>query len=269
MQAFWRDAALPFVESRRACDSRACYRAHHHPTFSLGAVDAGRSVLTGVAQGPVALGAGALVWVPAGRIHACNPLPEDAWSYQMLHLDAGWLAALRQESAEWAPAAPAAPEPLRVVRDAGAYRRFCALNALLFSAAPAADKEAALIEFVGDMDAVPGRRLAPSPVPESLVRQMGPALELLREGAAGRVSLAELARVSGLGRYRLIRAFRRMTGLTPHAWQLSQRVNLARDRIRDGEAIAKVAYALGFADQAHLQRVFKAHTGVTPGRYRA
>ncbi|WP_176518330.1 AraC family transcriptional regulator, partial [Pseudomonas faucium] len=33
-------------------------------------------------------------------------------------------------------------------------------------------------------------------------------------------------------------------------------------------ALAEVAYRLGFADQSHFQRVFKAHVGVTPGQYR-
>lgn len=32
-QAFWRDPALPFVESCRAYHSRACYKPHHHPAF--------------------------------------------------------------------------------------------------------------------------------------------------------------------------------------------------------------------------------------------
>ena len=42
--AFWRDPFLPHVESRRACHSRACYKPHSHPTFSIGAVDAGGSM---------------------------------------------------------------------------------------------------------------------------------------------------------------------------------------------------------------------------------
>jgi hypothetical protein len=41
---FWRDPAMPCAESRRACRSRACYRPHSHPTFSIGAVDEGASV---------------------------------------------------------------------------------------------------------------------------------------------------------------------------------------------------------------------------------
>jgi len=36
----------------------------------------------------------------------------------------------------------------------------------------------------------------------------------------------------------------------------------------EGLALAEVAYQLGFADQSHFQRVFKAHVGVTPGQYR-
>ncbi|WP_353850463.1 helix-turn-helix domain-containing protein [Janthinobacterium sp.] len=30
-----------------------------------------------------------------------------------------------------------------------------------------------------------------------------------------------------------------------------------------------MAHELGFADQSHFQRVFKAHAGITPGRYRS
>ncbi|RZL04731.1 MAG: helix-turn-helix domain-containing protein, partial [Rubrivivax sp.] len=45
-------------------------------------------------------------------------------------------------------------------------------------------------------------------------------------------------------------------------------VNAARQAIVAGEPLAAVALRLGFADQSHLQRVFKDHTGITPGRYR-
>src|SRR3546814_7161241 len=87
-------------------------------------------------------------------------------------------------------------------------------------------------------------------------------------GPARGTTLSDLAQLAGMSRYQLIRAFRSTTGMTPHAWQLNQRVNLAREWIREGEGIADVAYRLGFADQAHFPRVFKAHTGITPGRFR-
>ncbi|WP_199775933.1 MULTISPECIES: helix-turn-helix transcriptional regulator [unclassified Enterobacter] len=72
-----------------------------------------------------------------------------------------------------------------------------------------------------------------------------------------------------MSRYQLIRAFRAVTGMTPHAYQLNRRVNQARQWLQSGSEITDIAYRLGFADQSHFQRVFKAHTGVTPGCYRA
>lgn len=265
-QAFWHDPALPFVESRRACHSRACYRPHHHPTFSIGAVDAGGSVFTGSADGPVALRPGTMVFVPAGRVHACNPTPDMAWSYQMLHLDDGWLRALRQE---YSGSGQEVAEPVRIVTASALYDRFCQLNAQLFSDAHPSDKEAALIEFIGDCDAEQGAYIQPPRISSHLAEQILPALNRLGATPDAHITLDDLAHLAGMSRYQLIRAFRTITGMTPHAWQLNQRVNLARAQIRNGERIVDVALRLGFADQAHFQRVFKAHAGVTPGDFRA
>ncbi len=264
-QTFWRDPALPFVESRRACQSRACYRPHQHPTFSIGAVDEGHSVFTGAAGGPVTLHPGTLVFVPAERVHACNPAPGSAWSYQMLHLDANWLHAVRYEHG---PEDAAEAEPVRIVRNASVYARFCQLNALLFSTADRHDKETALIEFVGDCDTGQDLHIEAPLVAAELGEQIQPALNALRADCSAHLALEDLARLAGMSRYRLIRAFRSVTGMTPHAWQLNQRINLARERMPRGESMAALAQRLGFADQAHFQWVFKAHTGVTPGRFR-
>lgn len=265
---FWRDPAMPHVESRRACHSRACYKPHSHPTFSIGAVDQGNSVFTGAGDSPVSLHAGTVVFVPAERVHACNPAPGSAWSYQMLHLDASWLHDVRQEYSR-AETGEATAEPIRIVREPMVYQRFCQLNALLFSQADPADKESALIEFIGDCDGAEGLRIdMPEPVAHQAGPQIAPVLDFLRHAGTAGVSLGELAHMAGMSRYQLIRAFRAVTGMTPHAWQLNQRINQARERIRAGEGISEVAYGLGFADQAHFQRVFKAHAGITPGRYR-
>ncbi|CAK9889277.1 MULTISPECIES: AraC family transcriptional regulator [Pseudomonas] len=260
---FWRDPALPYVESRRACDSRACYKAHSHPTFSIGAVDLGCSVFTGAGKAQTRLFPGTLVFVPAHCVHACNPEPGLSWSYQMLHLDAAWLQALRMESA-LAPQVQG--KPARITRNPSTYERFTRLNELLFSQATPQEKEAALIEFIGDHDE---QRTAPlAKTPTYLDCSLEDLLQRLAQEDADSLPLGELASSAGMGRYQLIRAFRAATGLTPHAWQLNLRVNRARQWLRKGQDMADIAYRLGFADQSHFQRVFKAHTGVTPGLYR-
>ncbi|RCL24196.1 AraC family transcriptional regulator [Pseudomonas sp. AFG_SD02_1510_Pfu_092] len=259
----WRDPALPHVESRRACHSRACYKAHSHPTFSIGAVDAGCSHFSGAAAGQQRLTPGTLVLVPARRVHACNPAPGQAWSYQMLHVDGGWLAQLRRESGL---AGDGPGEPARICRVAGVYRQFCALNGLLFSKASSAEKEAALIAFLGDLDLSAHAPLAPAPA--LAAGALNGLLEAIESQDLTQLSLDALARQAGLGRYQLIRAFRAATGFTPHAYLLNARINQGRRLLGEGQALAEVAYRLGFADQSHFQRVFKAHVGVTPGQYR-
>lgn len=261
--ALWRDPALPHVESRRACHSRACYKAHSHPTFSIGAVDAGHSHFTGAGNGQQRLTPGTLVLVPARRVHACNPAPGQAWSYQMLHVDADWLAQLHLESG-LDGAGPG--EPARICQVPEVYRQFCELNSLLFSNASNGEKDAALIAFLGDLDFARHAPLAPAPALG--VTALSGLIAHIEGQDPAQLSLAVLAREAGLGRYQLIRAFRAATGFTPHAYLLNARVNRGRQLLGEGQALAEVAYRLGFADQSHFQRVFKAHVGVTPGQYR-
>lgn len=254
--SFWRDPALPHAESRRAMHSRACYKAHSHPTFSIGAVDAGGSVFTGSGEAAVTLAPGSLVLVPASCIHACNPLPDMAWSYQMLHLDVQWLQS-------HAPALDG--QTARVLNCPVLYAQFCAMNELLFSAVSTHEKDEALRAFLdacagADADVLPS---ACKPIPP----QLAPVLDALQ--AEPLASLQQLAQAAGLSRYQLIRAFRAATGMTPHAYQLNANINRARDSLQEGTALAQLAHELGFADQSHFQRVFKAHAGITPGRYRS
>ncbi|MBP8162035.1 MAG: AraC family ligand binding domain-containing protein, partial [Propionivibrio sp.] len=64
---FWRSPLLPFVESRRANDSAACYAPHSHSTLSIGAVDGGHSVFCRDGQSQ-RLVKGDVVLIPAGAV---------------------------------------------------------------------------------------------------------------------------------------------------------------------------------------------------------
>jgi AraC-like DNA-binding protein len=91
--------------------------------------------------------------------------------------------------------------------------------------------------------------------------------EFLDEHYADRVSLHELARLTGLSPYHLNRSFCRKIGMPPHAYQLHVRIARAKSALRTGSSIARVALATGFADQSHFTRVFKRLVGDTPARY--
>jgi len=110
-----------------------------------------------------------------------------------------------------------------------------------------------------------GPRVQPAAAePRAVARARSLLLERWREN----VSLDELVAAVGIGRFRLMRAFRATLGLPPHAYQIRVRVARAMAMIRTGVPLVDVAGAAGFTDQSHLARHFTRVVGVTPGRYR-
>jgi AraC-like DNA-binding protein len=83
------------------------------------------------------------------------------------------------------------------------------------------------------------------------------------------VSSAELEAVSGHDRYSLARAFREAYGTSPYRYLLMRRLDGVREGILAGRGLAGIALDAGFADQAHLSRMFKAAFGLSPAKFRA
>ena len=66
------------------------------------------------------------------------------------------------------------------------------------------------------------------------------------------------------------RAFQRRFGLSPSAYRRRRLVARAAAAIPGAEGrLAAVAHDVGFADQAHMTRAFRAETGLPPGAYRS
>ncbi|MDO9002414.1 MAG: AraC family transcriptional regulator [Aquabacterium sp.] len=59
------------------------------------------------------------------------------------------------------------------------------------------------------------------------------------------------------------------TGCTPYQWLLVRKIDKAKLLLKGPLPIAAISAECGFADQAHLTRVFNMAVGTTPGRWRA
>jgi AraC-like DNA-binding protein len=93
------------------------------------------------------------------------------------------------------------------------------------------------------------------------------ARDFIRQHCSRAISLDELAALTGLSRYHLVRAFAKEYGLPPHAYQIRLQIERAKTMLEAGMLPATVAVETGFADQSHFTRHFKKISGVTPRKY--
>jgi AraC-like DNA-binding protein len=95
------------------------------------------------------------------------------------------------------------------------------------------------------------------------------AQDMIRDNLARALTLADLADACGLSASYFSRAFRRSTGMSPHAFLLQARVERAQMLLQCKDLLlSEVASTCGFADQSHFTRVFARTVGLTPGAWR-
>jgi AraC family transcriptional regulator len=95
------------------------------------------------------------------------------------------------------------------------------------------------------------------------------AIEILAANLDGGLSLKEVAKECRLSASHFSHAFRITVGVPPRKWLLTRRVEVAKEKLRDGRLpLSDIALACGFADQSHLTRVFTRTVGLSPGAWR-
>ena len=95
------------------------------------------------------------------------------------------------------------------------------------------------------------------------------AASRLRDDPCHPPSLASLASDAGMATITFARAFRRAYGAGVGAFARAERVELAKRALAESaRSVSAIAAELGFADQAHLTRVFRDATGWTPAAFR-
>ena len=239
--------------------SRHAFPRHWHDQFGVGVIVAGaQRSLSG--RGPVEAGAGDLITVNPGEVHDGAPIGDAGRTWRMLYFDPPVIAAAAGEVAAAGPAEFASPA-LSHPRLAATFGRL--YGAMTAEGAETLGREELVLALAAGLLAVPVALRHETAAPIDRARS------LIDDAPARPVTLAALAREAGLSRFQVLRGFARATGLTPHAYQMQQRISLARRLIGRGMGLAEAAVASGFADQSHMTRLFVRTFGISPGRYAA
>jgi AraC-like DNA-binding protein len=263
----WRMADLHDAEMLKGAYVRHAYPWHSHEEISLGLVVGGAIELrTRTHQGVARTGS--FVLVNAEQAHQGTPATPEGWRCRTIHLNP---EIVQSTASELKGHGRAFGVRFRgpTFEDPDAARDLLQLHIASESPGSALERQSRMIVLIARL------LLRHSDSSITLPRASGEcdairrARDFLDENLANKVSLDSLAVVAEIPSFRLLRAFQQELGLSPHAYQIQARIRASNRMLRQGAALADIAGATGFADQAHLTRVFKTIMGVTPGQYRA
>ncbi len=106
-------------------------------------------------------------------------------------------------------------------------------------------------------------------VAEEPGKAFGIVVEYINENYPQRVSLSDLARISGLSVSRLAHGFKERTGTTPKEYLTLIRIHHAKQCLIHSELpCCKVGKEVGYGTQSYFTRRFKNLVGMTPRQYR-
>lgn len=262
---FWRVTRHGDLDCFTATFRKHIFPPHTHETYVVGVT------LDGIHS---YMHKGVRVRCEAGNICFINPdevhdgAPDSyGYSYRMTYPSPEFLTSLLQEATGRAVGAPKFRMP--GVHDPELAGIFCDAHRALEGNTEQLFADEKLIAFYLTAIERYGGGLPPLIAAGSEPDAVARTKDFLMAHMAEATDFQELARHVGLSAWHLIRVFRKATGLTPHAWLVDRRVHQARELLRAGESPSHIAAQCGFADQAHLTRLFKARLGVTPGQYKA
>ena len=263
MARFRRPAGITGVELVSVAYRERSFPEHSHAEYVVGAVVAGAETLT-VAGGTHRIGTGSSLLLNPEQPHRNATVGDEVLRYHVLYLSEEAVHRFHDPSAGAPPPrfdTPASADP-------AIFDAIVAAHALLgdASADPLA-QESALSLLLRTLARSGGdaRRSATDPAVQK--EAVIVAKEYIDAHYAAAFGLADLAGMAGLSIFHFNRRFRKVVGLSPLAYRNQRRLDEARRRLLEGEAIAHVAVEVGYADQSHLTRHFQRLVGASPGRY--
>lgn len=261
---FWRPPRVPGLECLWARFRKHAYAPHAHEAYVVGAIVSGVEAIR-YRGARLTAPAGSVVVIDAGELHDGSPLGA-GFAYRMFYLPPTLMRDLTAGMAGGAGELPTFADG--VIDDAGLAARLAQVHRRMEAEGATLETEVGFIDVLSTVIRRHGK-VGPPPRAGNERSAVGRVREYIDAHCADDVTLDDLARLAGLSRFHFIRAFRKQAGMTPHVYLTFRRIARAKELLRRRLPLTAVALDCGFFDQSHLSRVFKSHTGITPGRYRA
>lgn len=99
-------------------------------------------------------------------------------------------------------------------------------------------------------------------------KSVRPLLDIIENNPEIELNINDMCEKVYISKYHFIRKFKKEIGLTPHKFQIQNKIRKAKKLINEGYSIIEVAMYSGFYDESHLIRNFKNSVNLTPNQYK-
>ena len=206
---------------------------------------------------------GSVLAVAADEVHAAEPARGTGWTYRVFYPSISLVALAIDDE----PRAASTVFPAPIIDDPSLAGALLRLHEDLVAGTHGLAVEEQLLASLRWLLARHSAARTTRRTPASAARAVELARDYIDTHFAEAVKLAPLAALCETSPFHLIRSFRQIVGLPPHAYLTQVRANRARDMLLRGESVCATAHLCGFCDQSHLTRTFKRLFGMTPGAY--
>ncbi|MFN5493359.1 MAG: AraC family transcriptional regulator [Bacteroidota bacterium] len=90
----------------------------------------------------------------------------------------------------------------------------------------------------------------------------------MNETFRDKMTLDQLSKKFAIDKFRLLRYFRSLAGLTPQEYLTALRIEHAKKLLYGNFPLVEVSFESGFYDQSHFNHTFLKYVGMSPGNYR-
>lgn len=266
--SLWRDSQLHGgMEILQATCYEHSYPPHFHDEFVIAAFARGAQRTRVCRENGIAA-AGSVMIIAPGEVHTGEAVQRDeGWDYCAFYPGESLLNEVAQTVLSGKGAVNFGMQGIR--HDPAMARRMLQAAALIKQSPDPLEKECVMYQILNLLVGHYGERTVKGSRQGVLRADIRQAIDFLHGSYTQSLSVKEIAQVAGLSEFYFMRTFQKMTGLSVHQYLTQIRLVRAKALLAKGVSAAQVASDIGFFDQSHLIKHFRAHFGTTPGLFAA
>lgn len=230
---------------------------HTHAELMIGMVTCGEEVVT-IGNKTEHLKPGAIYCCQPDQAHTGGSVRKNPYSYASLYIKQRFIRELAGGQL------PDIRE--RFIHNPSITQAFQKLLGLLQSKADIDTKESELVDFLNSAVFKPKTDNASKTHAGHLAKRIK---GYIRDHFHLPITVNDLAALTSLHPHYLNDVFKQAESITPYAYLIATRLNMAQHYLRQGARPGQVAIECGFYDQSHLNRHFLRTFGHTPAQFQA